>query len=59
MVKYDIPSFDLDIDLITLILKLVPDMVKMYLHTQNEDTQTVRWTNKQTDLSENIIYPPT
>ena len=29
-------SFDLDLDPMTLVLKLDLDMVKMYLHTQNE-----------------------
>ena len=28
--------FDLDIDRMTLILTLDPDMFKMYLHTKNE-----------------------
>ena len=29
-------SFDLDLDPMTLVLKLNLDMVKMYLHTKNE-----------------------
>ena len=29
-------SFDLDLDPMTLVLKLDLDMVKMYLHTKNE-----------------------
>ena len=29
-------SFDLDLDRMTLVLKLDLDMVKMYLHTKNE-----------------------
>ena len=29
-------SFDLDLDQMTLVLKLDLDMVKMYLHTKNE-----------------------
>ena len=29
-------SFDLDLDPMTLVLKLDLDMVKMYLHTNNE-----------------------
>ena len=29
-------SFDLDLDLVTLVLKLDLGMVKMYLHTKNK-----------------------
>ena len=56
-------SYDLDLDLMTLILKLDLDMVKMYLHTKNEvsmlrgSTQTHRQTDTQTDMTENITYP--
>ena len=35
-VKLSFFSYDLDLDPMTLILKLDLDMVKMYLHTKNE-----------------------
>ena len=56
-------SFDLDLNPMTLILKLDLDMVKTYLYTENEvpsysgskviawtDRQTDRWTDTQTDI---------
>ena len=65
-------SFDLDLDPMTLILKIDLDMVKMYLHTKNEvpsysgskviawtDRQTDGQTHRQTDSSEIITYPHT
>ena len=55
-------SFDLDLDSMTLILKLDLDSIKMHVCTKNEvptftgskviigtDTQTNRWTDRQTD----------
>ena len=55
-------SFDLDLDPITLILKLDLDMVKMYLQAKNEvlavevqklePEQTDRQTHTQTDRPE-------
>ena len=55
-------SFDLELDPMTLVLKLDLDMVKMYLHTKNEvpsysgskviagtDRHTDRQTHRQTD----------
>ena len=36
LVKYDKNTFDLDLDPMTLILKLDLDMVKMYLYTEDE-----------------------
>ena len=46
-------SFDLDHDPMTLILKLDPDMVKMYLHTENKvrswgSSNVIAWTDRQT-----------
>ena len=53
-------SFDLDFDLVTLILKLDLDIIKMSLCTKNEVPtfrQTDRQTHKQqTDSTENITY---
>ena len=61
-------NFDLDLDLMTLILKFHLAMVKMYLYTENEIpshsgskviAQTDRHTDRQTDLTEFITYPHT
>ena len=48
------PSFFLDPDLMTLILKLDLDMVKMCLHTKNEaprfsGSKIIAWTDGHTD----------
>ena len=53
-------SFDLD--LMTLVLKLDLDVVKIYLHTQNEvpsygSSKVIAWTDRQTHSSEIITYP--
>ena len=48
-------SFDLDFDLVTLILKLDLDIIKMSLFTKNE-VRTFRQTDTQTDSTENITY---
>ena len=47
-------SYDLDLDPMTLILKLDLDMVKMYLHTKNEvpmssGSKVIAWTDRNTD----------
>ena len=56
-------AHDLDLDPMTLILKLDLDMVKMYLHTKNEvpmwsGSKVIVWTDchtdGQTDTTENI-----
>ena len=61
-------NFDLDLKLITLILKLDLDMVKMCLYAENEIpshsgskviAQTDRHTDRQTDLTEIITYTHT
>ena len=57
-------SFDLDLDPMTLVLKLDLDMVKMYLHTKNKvpsysGSKVIAWTDRQTDSSEIITYPHT
>ena len=45
-------------------LKIDLDMVKMYLYTKNEvsmwsGSKVMAWTDRQTDMTENIIYPHT
>ena len=67
-------SFDLDLDPMTLVLKLDLDIVKIYLHTKNEvlsyngskviartDRQTHRQTDtkKQTDRQTRVKLLPT
>ena len=47
-------TFDLDLDPMTLILKLDLNMVKMYLYTENEvpscsSSKVIAWTDRQTD----------
>ena len=71
LVKLSFFSYDLDLDPMTLILKLDLDMIKIYLHTKNEvsmssisrntdrHTHTNRHTDRQTDMTENITYPHT
>ena len=63
---------DLELDPMTLILKLDPDIMKMYCHTKNEvsrsrhskviaqtDRQTDEQMDTQTDMTENITFPHT
>ena len=63
-------SYDLDLDPMTLILKLNLDMVQMYLHAKNEvsmsrGSKVIAWTDRNTDRQEhrhtdmtgNIICP--
>ena len=49
-------TFDLDLDPITLILKLDLDMVKMYLYTEDEvpsySSSKVNYLNRHTDRPE-------
>ena len=62
-------KYDPDLDLMTLILKLDLDMVKMYLYSENEihsvavqkfqPEQTDTQTDRQTDLIEIITCPHT
>ena len=65
-VKLSFFSYDLDLDPITLILKLDLDMVKMYLYTKNEvyvkqfkSYSLNRQTHRHTEMTENIAYPHT
>ena len=54
--------FGLDINPMTLVLKLDLDIVKMYVCTKNEtwtDTQTDTHTDRHTDLTKIITYPHT
>ena len=48
-------SFDHDLTPMTLLLKLDPDIVKMYMCTKPQQTQT----DRQTDSTEVITYPHT
>ena len=58
-------SYNLDLELMTLILKFDLDMVKMYLHIKNEVymsrcSTVIAWTDRNTDthtdMTENITY---